>query len=188
MKVCKILIIVLTLVICAETFLLFFQTSKLRCYKMYDEMMQKGADVYIIGLSTKIKDLHNYIGKSQWQERWLKRHLDNCLLLIEQQANLEPLPYEHPDTGMPISPKIKTKFQEMHLPFFEPYLERELSEPEIDYRHDKVYAVMSLLDMQLHNFHWQKEHAKSRITHFEKRLSRISKHYNVDNSEEPNNN
>ncbi len=177
MKAKNVVIVILIIIILGQLIQFLLLLRKFGRLKFTFE--HQPVEVYIAGLTEKLRGLDPLRSEIIWQNRWLSQRLDKCIEMLEQQRGLEPVPVEYPKPGymsyLKPDPNVAKKYKVEPVPFYEPYEEpNNLSLKDTE--EGDVKRLMCLLNLQLLGLKMYLEPSKAQIENYEKRLKRLENH------------
>ena len=128
-------------------------------------------EVYVMGLTEAIERKNQAHDSLSYTTGWLKRHLDRCLILIESERGLEPIPIECPKVRGPRH--AEGSFKKKSGPFVIPY-ERPQIDPERSSQEKDLRYLQCLVNMQAMGTVSSMYNADGEIANFQQRLERIT--------------
>ncbi|OQY07311.1 MAG: hypothetical protein B6I25_02145 [Planctomycetales bacterium 4572_13] len=127
-------------------------------------------EVYVMDLTEAIERQNQICTDSSYAMGWLKRHLENCLTLIETERGLEPIPIS-PMGPYPL-PSEK-RFPEATSPFVVPY-EKPKSYLDSSKREKNLRVLECLVNLSAMSATMARYNVERNIDNFQQRLERIA--------------
>lgn len=174
MKTKNAVIIILVIIIVAQFAQYLLLLRKFDRLKFTFE--NQPVEVYVAGLTERVREIGQIRGEIIYQNRWLSRRLDKCIEMLEQQKGLEPIPIEYPELDwmrhLKSDPNTAKKYELEPVPFYEPYEGPNTPSMESAEEGD-VRKLMCLLNLHIISLKMYLEPYNSRIENYDKRLKRL---------------
>ncbi len=133
-------------------------------------------EVYVMELTEAIERQNQFCTDLSYTTGWLKRHLENCLTLIETERGLEPIPLKYPYAFGPLLSKEPPEDQ-LHKkepgPFVSPY-EKPKPYSDSSEQEKNIRILRCLVDLKTMSVAMSRYNTEIHIDNFQQRLERIA--------------
>jgi hypothetical protein len=171
-KAKDLLIVVMALFIIALLVLIY----KINRFTIDKALNRNPTEVYIMGMTEAIDRQNQFFMQMSDTTRWLERHLENCITLLESERGLKPIPMK--SFGMPqISadrnePETLQAFSEASGPFVIPY-EKPKKMTEKSSEENNLAVLSCKINLSALAVVSAKYSVEMKIDNFQERLQRL---------------